>query len=641
MQHMNATTAFAEDKSALGTFSSPSSIKSRGMTRHASKRSLRATRGRSKRGVNFDPLAFDAIVDGHGAFGPVGPADDEATAVGAAELMERPATPDDVRVMGALTHAVINSSAASPRQKHAALVEQQDAYMRRTREEALARNMARNVGVDKSARASPRLVIGSPRSSATMRSTPTAKSISPRRRLHAEQLARQLANAAPEVHEEEEEEDSESGEDSIFLPPHAGLNGRHFAAFQPGGDSVHLFDASAEHEAPGLRQQHHHRQQYPFNTADRRAAASVEAAHHMRRAMSPPMGSGARAAMRLSLQRPESPQLGPLIDSGTPLTDALAALARLSTPGSRSRPSTAHTTTGFPGAPSAGQHNLARPATAGAASRSSISSSNHRRGVPPRPSLRRRPHSAAPRGSGGDSRSGLGSASSTARQRSGFATSRPRSRSGKRGPAAGMHTSASASSFSHQRMRPGSAPGRGAGGGLGATTVRSVSSTVRGDMAFGYPVDAEATARAPLRGQAAPVRPVMHNLVGEFTKEEAAAMQDGLLYEWMQCYQREQSAFASGALGAEARLRQAQVFAAELPQPNALTAAVAFQALDEIKGLFGRFGPLMEQITSVLREATFESPPPLEPTRSRQGEDADERRERVLKGYVAAACFDA
>ena len=58
------------------------------------------------------------------------------------------------------------------------------------------------------------------------------------------------------------------------------------------------------------------------------------------------------------------------------------------------------------------------------------------------------------------------------------------------------------------------------------------------------------------------------------------------------------------------------VFGDKVVQPNYLSTAVAFQVLDEVTCLFGRFQPVMQLITDVLRQSVYQDnitmPPPLD-----------------------------
>ena len=83
---------------------------------------------------------------------------------------------------------------------------------------------------------------------------------------------------------------------------------------------------------------------------------------------------------------------------------------------------------------------------------------------------------------------------------------------------------------------------------------------------------------------------------------------DALLVEWLDGYQGEQDNFASAAIAAEVKLRRAEVFTQHLPRPNPLLTAVAFEVLDLVGGLFGRYNGLMKRVRNIMFQVMFAAP---------------------------------
>lgn len=85
----------------------------------------------------------------------------------------------------------------------------------------------------------------------------------------------------------------------------------------------------------------------------------------------------------------------------------------------------------------------------------------------------------------------------------------------------------------------------------------------------------------------------------------SAQIHDTMLAEWLESYNEEQAAFSSAAIAAEVKLRRAEVFTQHMPKPNPLLTAIAFEVLDLVGGLFGRYNGLMRRVRDVIFQSVY------------------------------------
>ena len=78
-----------------------------------------------------------------------------------------------------------------------------------------------------------------------------------------------------------------------------------------------------------------------------------------------------------------------------------------------------------------------------------------------------------------------------------------------------------------------------------------------------------------------------------------------VINEWLRSYQQENNAFASVSVKTQAKLRRAAVFGERMASPNKLQTAVAFEVLEELTALFGRYKDVASEALSVLRSAVY------------------------------------
>ena len=81
-----------------------------------------------------------------------------------------------------------------------------------------------------------------------------------------------------------------------------------------------------------------------------------------------------------------------------------------------------------------------------------------------------------------------------------------------------------------------------------------------------------------------------------------------VINEWLRSYQQENNAFASVSVKTQAKLRRAAVFGERMASPNKLQTAVAFEVLEELTALFGRYKDVASEALSVLRSAVYVDP---------------------------------
>ena len=83
------------------------------------------------------------------------------------------------------------------------------------------------------------------------------------------------------------------------------------------------------------------------------------------------------------------------------------------------------------------------------------------------------------------------------------------------------------------------------------------------------------------------------------------------------------------------------VFGKQVVQPNQLSTAVAFQVLDEVTCVFGRFRPVLELITEVLKKSVYAQKPVLPHTPIDPDDEYQVRKHQddVLQAYYDAEAF--
>lgn len=83
-------------------------------------------------------------------------------------------------------------------------------------------------------------------------------------------------------------------------------------------------------------------------------------------------------------------------------------------------------------------------------------------------------------------------------------------------------------------------------------------------------------------------KPTIHFLP-DCAEAEDPATRAAVMHEWIASYQDEENAYSSVVVKNMAKLKRASVFGARLESPNTLETAVAFEVLEEIGSVFGRY----------------------------------------------------
>ena len=106
------------------------------------------------------------------------------------------------------------------------------------------------------------------------------------------------------------------------------------------------------------------------------------------------------------------------------------------------------------------------------------------------------------------------------------------------------------------------------------------------------------------RRDAIKLRPILHAMPGQI-RTHANIKSEDLMNEWLESYDGEIEQFNSLTLELEIKMKRAAIFTKNLQTPNKLRTAVAWECLDKLGSVMGRFSNVFGMIQRELEEAIF------------------------------------
>lgn len=136
------------------------------------------------------------------------------------------------------------------------------------------------------------------------------------------------------------------------------------------------------------------------------------------------------------------------------------------------------------------------------------------------------------------------------------------------------------------------------------TKQKKLSLTMINEKKHKYFIHNAKNKNAVFRKQKLKLNPILHAMpAGIRTRSNITSEQ--LMNEWLSSYDVEEEKFASLSMELEIKMKRAEIFSRSMEKPSRLKTAVAFECLDQLSGVMGRFRGIFDIIKKQLEESIF------------------------------------